>query len=172
MWGYSKKIAVLKPGHSHWTLDLLGPRSWTSWPLELWETNVCCLNHPVYNTVVVEAQTDEVCSVSYHLSPSFLSFLSAWDGLIFKLSKKLDYDLSVSIFPLFSRKGLSHRRKHDHLDKPWSQKSAAAAAAAAKSLQSCLTLCDPIDSSPPGFIKWPCCFHVSDCHLIFCLCMI
>ena len=28
--------------------------------------------------------------------------------------------------------------------------AAAAAAAAAKSLQSCLTLCDPIDSSPPG----------------------
>ena len=27
---------------------------------------------------------------------------------------------------------------------------AAAAAAAAKSLQSCLTLCDPIDRSPPG----------------------
>ena len=26
-----------------------------------------------------------------------------------------------------------------------------AAAAATKSLQSCLTLCDPIDSSPPGF---------------------
>ena len=25
------------------------------------------------------------------------------------------------------------------------------AAAAAKSLQSCLTLCDPIDSSPPGY---------------------
>ena len=30
------------------------------------------------------------------------------------------------------------------------QKSAAAAAAAAKSLQSCPTLCDSIDSSPPG----------------------
>ena len=29
-------------------------------------------------------------------------------------------------------------------------KETAAAAAAAKSLQSCLTLCDPIDSSPPG----------------------
>ena len=29
-------------------------------------------------------------------------------------------------------------------------KLTAAAAAAAKSLQSCLTLCDPIDSSPPG----------------------
>ena len=28
--------------------------------------------------------------------------------------------------------------------------AAAAAAAAAKSLQSCPTLCDPIDSSPPG----------------------
>ena len=27
---------------------------------------------------------------------------------------------------------------------------AAAAAAAAKSIQSCLTLCDPIDGSPPG----------------------
>ena len=27
----------------------------------------------------------------------------------------------------------------------------AAAAAAAKSLQSCTTLCDPIDGSPPGF---------------------
>ena len=27
---------------------------------------------------------------------------------------------------------------------------AAAAAVAAKSLQSCLTLCDPIDGSPPG----------------------
>ena len=29
-------------------------------------------------------------------------------------------------------------------------KSSAAAAAAAKSLQSCPTLCDPLDSSPPG----------------------
>ena len=29
--------------------------------------------------------------------------------------------------------------------------AAAAAAAAAKSFQSCLTLCDPIDVSPPGF---------------------
>ena len=32
--------------------------------------------------------------------------------------------------------------------KKWKQP--AAATAAAKSLQSCLTLCDPIDSSPPG----------------------
>ena len=34
------------------------------------------------------------------------------------------------------------------LDLTW---VAAAAAAAAKLLQSCPTLCDPIDSSPPGF---------------------
>ena len=36
---------------------------------------------------------------------------------------------------------------------PWRQRSGAhrhPAAAAAKSLQSCLTLCDPIDGSPPG----------------------
>ena len=30
-------------------------------------------------------------------------------------------------------------------------KNEAAAAAAAKSLQSCLTLCNPIDGSPPGY---------------------
>ena len=30
--------------------------------------------------------------------------------------------------------------------------AAAAAAAATKSLQSCLTLCDPIDGSPPGSV--------------------
>ena len=38
--------------------------------------------------------------------------------------------------------------KTDSLDPGW--KSAAAAAAAAKSLQSCPTLCDPRDGSPPG----------------------
>ena len=32
----------------------------------------------------------------------------------------------------------------------WTRVWASSAAAAAKSLQSCLTLCDPIDSSPPG----------------------
>ena len=34
------------------------------------------------------------------------------------------------------------------------QPLAVAAAAAAKSLQSCLTLCGPIDGSPPGFRPW------------------
>ena len=39
-----------------------------------------------------------------------------------------------------------------HSNKKWKQLrcSSPAAAAAAKSLQSCLTLCDPIDGSPPG----------------------
>ena len=32
----------------------------------------------------------------------------------------------------------------------YTREAAAAAAAAAKSLQSCLTLCDPRDGSPPG----------------------
>ena len=43
---------------------------------------------------------------------------------------------------------ITHQRRTS-----WSAKSAAAAAAAAaaaKSLQSCLTLCDPIDGSPAG----------------------
>ena len=33
---------------------------------------------------------------------------------------------------------------------PWGRTEFDAAATAAKSLQSCLTLCDPIDGSPPG----------------------
>ena len=39
-----------------------------------------------------------------------------------------------------------HRVGHDCSDL-----ASATAAAAAKSLQSCLTLCDPIDGSPPGY---------------------
>ena len=38
--------------------------------------------------------------------------------------------------------------KHAHIYTKW---NTAAAAAAAKLLQSCPTLCDPIDGSPPGF---------------------
>ena len=40
-----------------------------------------------------------------------------------------------------------------HISVCWAlqrKRDSAAAAAAAKSLQSCLTLCDPIDGSPPG----------------------
>ena len=43
------------------------------------------------------------------------------------------------------RTGVFHQGKKQDL-----QEAAAAAAAAAKSLQSCPTLCDPIDGSPPG----------------------
>ena len=32
----------------------------------------------------------------------------------------------------------------------WNQSNESSAAAAAKSIQSCPTLCDPIDGSPPG----------------------
>ena len=37
-----------------------------------------------------------------------------------------------------------------HRFDPWMGPTCCAAAAAAKSLQSCPTLCDPIDGSPPG----------------------
>ena len=39
---------------------------------------------------------------------------------------------------------------NQNLKVEWMQRKWTAAAAAAKSLQSCPTLCDPIDSSPPG----------------------
>ena len=53
----------------------------------------------------------------------------------------------------------------------------AAAAAAAKSLQSCLTLCDPIDGSPPGssipgilqarILEWAAIsFSMNNCYLL------
>ena len=41
-------------------------------------------------------------------------------------------------------------REANEIEGTWERVAAAAAAAAAKSLQSCPTLCDPIDSSPPG----------------------
>ena len=48
-------------------------------------------------------------------------------------------------------KRLIHCRTHNHV-LSWAPKSlwTVTAAAAAKSLQSCLTLCDPRDGSPPG----------------------
>ena len=39
-------------------------------------------------------------------------------------------------------------------DTPWKESYDQPAAAAAKLLQSCLTLCDPIDGSPPGSHPW------------------
>ena len=63
-------------------------------------------------------------------------------------------DVSEPQFPwVSSRMGVT-RGKGDHECEAPSTvldtAAAAAAAAAAKSLQSCLTLCDPIDGSPPG----------------------
>ena len=57
--------------------------------------------------------------------------------------------LSLSLLPLFleALKGPQGLYYLELLD----IKQFAAAAAAAKLLQSCLTLCDPIDSSPPGY---------------------
>ena len=48
----------------------------------------------------------------------------------------------ITIIHYFSSVFSSHMGKY--------AAAAAAAAAAAKSLQSCPTLCDPIDGSPPG----------------------
>ena len=47
-------------------------------------------------------------------------------------------------------KGDSHKDNRRPFNRNSSDQKGMAAAAAAKSLQSCLTLCDPIDSSPPG----------------------
>jgi len=55
-----------------------------------------------------------------------------------KWIKKLWYVWKMEFYLLLKRNELSHYRY------------TAAAAAAAKSRQSCLTLCDPMDSSPPG----------------------
>ena len=64
---------------------------------------------------------------------------------------------SLMLSPMFTNQNLTKflcsglPKKEDH-GQPMRAclLSTAAAAAAAKSLQSCLTLCDPIDGSPPG----------------------
>ena len=55
-----------------------------------------------------------------------------------------DWSFSFSISPASEHPGLISFRMD------WLDFLAGAAAAAAKSLQSCPTLCDPIDGSPPG----------------------
>ena len=70
---------------------------------------------------------------------------------IWELNRKEGWAPRIDAFKLWS-----WRR---HLRVPWTARRSnqsilkqvmSAAAAASKSLQSCLTLCDPIDSSPPG----------------------
>ena len=65
----------------------------------------------------------------------FRAHRPTWDDII---------QLLVSLFSTEERhRILTEARK-------WLRKMAPAAAAAAKSLQSCPTLCDPIDGRPPG----------------------
>ena len=70
------------------------------------------------------------------------------------LSEKAGTHLLFS--SLFHLRGSSERSQPPPTSDLWENSSrelkhsSAAAAAAAKSLQLCLTLCDPIDSSPPG----------------------
>ena len=65
------------------------------------------------------------------------------------LSDPMDYSLTgSSVHGIFQAKLLEWGAIAFSL--PSSLLSAAAATAAAKSLQSCPTLCDPIDGSPPG----------------------
>ena len=76
--------------------------------------------------------------LSFH-QPSCLCSHS-WDGGVYILSIR-DTLVFVLAFSLTHFSGNTRRNAF----------LAAVAAAAAKSLQSCLTLCDPIDGSPPGF---------------------
>ena len=65
--------------------------------------------------------------------------------------------LGWTVWISLQSKGLSRVFSNTTVQRHWCsaffmvQLSATAVAAAAKSLQSCPTLCDPIDSSPPGF---------------------
>ena len=69
-------------------------------------------------------------------------------------SNVFSLDRCVLSFKLKTLAGLTILGARNVQDKVYEMKSisspAAAAAAAAKSLQSCLTLCDPTDGSPPG----------------------
>ena len=60
----------------------------------------------------------------------------------------LTYFMCSNLYRLFILKLLPTNISHQYCSQK--HRSAAAAATAAKSLQLCLTLCNPIDSSPPG----------------------
>ena len=66
-------------------------------------------------------------------------------------SRRLEW---AAVFFSLRPHGSNYKRnaneKHNEGCQSWTIKKAAAAAAAAKSLQSCPTLCDPIDGSPAG----------------------
>ena len=74
---------------------------------------------------------------------SYNPYLVIISGLIFAFLLNFFLLSSISAFIMLIFIVFSHLSLFFHI-------SAAAAAAAAKSLQSCPTLCDPIDGSPPG----------------------
>ena len=66
----------------------------------------------------------------------------------------LQFTAQEGHYPLVQRrlsKSLSSIGQFQQTVQIFASKLTHAAAAAAKSLQSCLTLCDPVDGSPPGF---------------------
>ena len=72
---------------------------------------------------------------------------------ILEIEGNLKFILSITIYPTFIQFVPQHHPalgSWHHPDRTSIWGWTTAAAAAAKSLQSCLTLCDPIDGSPPG----------------------
>ena len=65
-------------------------------------------------------------------------------------SQQWPQDWKRSVFIPIPKKGNAKECSNYHTVALTSAAAAAATAATAKSLQSCPTLCDPIDSSPPG----------------------
>ena len=85
----------------------------------------------------------------------FYSYVLKRDEKLWKRQGKMSPSPSFSLFPEGNHYFQEHfpMRVMNHSGLIWrgfSWYSLCPAAAAAKSLQSCLTLCDPIDGSPPG----------------------
>ena len=73
---------------------------------------------------------------------------SLWLSMVSRIKKKKIVGMAhMNLLVLVS---VSYLRFILHTRKCWISFSPAAAVAAAKSLQSCPTLCDPTDGSPPG----------------------
>ena len=87
-------------------------------------------------------------------NPPKLRIIAISIKLIFsKYSRRKGENFIIFFFrcPRKNNYAVSTDREDTYLHGVSSSPQAAAAAAVAKSLQSCPTLCDPIDSSPPGF---------------------
>ena len=92
--------------------------------------------------------------ILYHLSHQRRGFFSIlyfllFTSLVFHIKTKSSDDFCIHLISFTYKTAISHSSKI-HIRYTYSQLSQNAAAAAAKSLQSCPTLCDPRDGSPPG----------------------